>query len=310
MQDNSKILLASEEVRSNFRKTVILFCMMIICIFGLSWLLGELFNDVSLGLTIGLGICLIVIPLEMLSARFAIVSLTGCVPLDLSNPAEQRILSIVQGLSISAGLKKVPDVYLIETNVPNAFAAGWNEDTAFIGVTTGLADMMDDQELTGVMAHEISHIIHRDTMICQMSIALNMVMLLLAIFIRWVCFSIIASDNDDDSGNAVIFKCVLWLLFFFIYPLSAVVGFILCMAISRKREFAADAMAVRLCSYNEGLARALEKLKEECPVLEEDDIQELGGKEVESLYFYYPVDSIFSTHPDTSERIHRLRSMF
>lgn len=304
MQDNSQIILASEEVRSNFNKTVFLLCAMVVCIFGLSWMLGELLENVTLGLKIGFLVCLIVIPLEMMAARFAIISLTGCVPLNLRNPAEKRILNIVQGLSISAGLKKAPDVYLIETSIPNAFAAGWNEDSSFIGITTGLADMMDDQELSGVVAHEISHIVHRDIMICQMSIALNSAMLLLAIMIRWV--SLFCAARTRDASLRIFF----WLLFFFIYPISALVGFLLCMAISRKREFAADALAVRLCSYNEGLARALEKIKEEYSHFDTDEINELGGKEVECLYFYFPIDSLFSTHPDTDERIRRLRAMY
>ena len=304
MQNNNQILFAAEEIRSNFRKTVFLLFMMIVCIFALSWLLGELLNDITLGLKIGFLVCLIFIPLEMMSARFSIISLTGCVPLDLSNPAEKRILNIVQGLSISAGLKKVPDVYLLETSIPNAFAAGWNEESSFIGITTGLADMMDDQELSGVVAHEISHIIHRDIMICQMSIALNTAILLLSIMIRWVSlFCAVHTRKNSLKG-------ICLLLFFLIYPISAIVGFLLCMAISRKREFAADAMAVRLCSYNEGLARALEKIENQYPSFSNDDIDSLGGKGVECLYFHFPVDSIFSTHPNTNERIQRLRSMY
>lgn len=304
MQDENKIYLASEEIRSNFHKTVILLGLMILCIFCLSWLLGELLNDVAFGLKVGFLICLIVVPIEMMSARFTIMSLTGCVPLDLSNPAEKRILNIVQGLSISAGLKQVPDVYLIETRIPNAFSAGWNEDSAFIGITTGLADMMDDQELSGVIAHEISHIVHRDIMICQMSIALNSAILLLAIIIRGI--SLICAVRSRDA----LLKLTFGLIFFIIYPISAVIGFFLCMTISRKREFAADAMAVRLCAYNEGLARALEKLKRACPRLDGDSIYTLGGKEVECLYIYFPDNNIFSTHPDIDERIRRLKSMY
>lgn len=305
MQVSSQILLAGEEVRSNYHKTIFLLCTMIACIFGLSWLLGEIFNDIELGLKIGFLVCLIVIPLELMAARFTIVSLTGCVPLDLNNPAEVRLLKIVQGISISAGLSKVPDVYLIETDIPNAFAAGWNEDSAFIGITTGLADMLDDQELSGVIAHEVSHIVHRDIMICQLSIALNTAMLVLAVIIRWVSFlaALIRSRNNFIAP-------LFWLLFLCIYPITAFVGLLFFMAISRKREFAADAMAVRLCSYNEGLARALEKIQKACPKLDDEEIETLGGKKVDCLYFHFPTSSLFSTHPDTNERIRRLRSMY
>ena len=305
MQESSQILLAGEEVRSNYHKTIFLLCTIIACIFGLSWLLGEILNNVILGIKIGFLVCLIVIPLELMAAKFTIVSLTGCVPLDLNNPAEARLLKIVQGISISAGLSKVPDVYLIETNIPNAFAAGWNEDSAFIGITAGLADILDDQELSGVIAHEISHIIHRDIMVCQLSIALNTAMLVLAVIVRWVSFlaALVKSRN-------IFVSLLFWLLFLCIYPITAFVGLLFFMAISRKREYAADAMAVRLCSYNEGLARALEKIQKLCPKLNNEEIEILGGKKADCLYFHFPTGSLFSTHPDINERIRRLRSMY
>lgn len=304
MQKNGEILLASEETRSNFQKTFLLLGLMIAFVFALSWILGELLGNAEAGLKIGFLVCLIVIPLEIMSARFAIISLTGCVPLDLSNPAEQRLLNILQGISISAGLKRTPDLFLIESGIPNAFASGWNEDSAIIGITTGLADMMDDQELEGVIAHEVSHIVHRDIMTCQMALALNTAILLLSIFIQWISF--FCAERARETSTRIFF----WLLFFFIYPVSAVSGLILCMAISRKREFAADALAVRLCSYNEGLARALEKIEKNCSRYNEKQIFELGGKEIGCLYFHFPIDSIFSTHPATNERIRRLRNMY
>ncbi len=304
MYTNDKIRIASEEVRSNFKKTVILFLFMIGCIFGLSWLLGELLNDVELGMKIGFLVCIIVIPIEMMAARFAIISLAGCTPLDLTNPAEKRLLTITEGLAISAGLKKCPDVYLIESKIPNAFASGWNEKSAFIGITTGLADMMDDQELEGVIAHEISHIVHRDIMICQMVLALNTALLILAFAVRWV--SLFCAVRAKDALTQI----VCWLLFYLTYPFTVLIGLLLCMAISRKREFAADALAVRLCSYNEGLARALEKLSIGHPKYNKEIIDELGGREMECLYFYYPSGGLLSSHPRSGERVRRLRAMY
>lgn len=304
MRSDTPIFLAEEEVRLNFWKTIILLLLMIACIFGISWFLGKLCSNVTLGLKIGFLVCIIIIPLELMFAKFAIVSLTGCVPLDLNNPAERRLQNIVEGISISAGLRKVPDVYLLETMIPNAFAAGWNEQSALIGITTGLADMMDDQELEGVIAHEISHIVHHDTMICQMALALNSGILILCLFIRWV--SMFCAVRSRDLISQVIF----WLLFIFIYPFGVLAGLILCAAISRKREFSADAFAVRLCSYNEGLARALEKLKEATPAYGKKEIDELGGGELECLFFYFPEDSLLSTHPPIEERITKLRNMY
>lgn len=307
-----EIRIASEEVRANYIKTVVLLILMAACIAGLSWLLGDLLGDLELGLIIGGIVCLVVIPLELLFAKFAVIHLTGCRKADPDKIQQRRIIHLVEGLAISAGLPKVPDVYIMNTNIPNAFAAGWGPDSAMVAVTQGLADMMDDQELEGVIAHEIAHIVHRDVMVCQIAASMQTAMLVLAEIIQWVgyivaIFASSRSRNDrDDGGKEVIAGLLVYLL---IKPVTFLISTLLTMSISRKREYAADAFAVRLCSYNEGLARALEKLSGDAPRYNGEIADALGGNAVAPMYIYYPLDSLFSTHPPTKERIRRLRNM-
>ncbi len=307
-----EIRIASEEVRANYIKTVVLLILMAACIAGLSWLLGDLLGDLELGLIIGGIVCLVVIPLELLFAKFAVIHLTGCRKADPDKIQQRRIIHLVEGLAISAGLPKVPDVYIMNTNIPNAFAAGWGPDSAMVAVTQGLADMMDDQELEGVIAHEIAHIVHRDVMVCQIAASMQTAMLVLAEIIQWVgyivaVFASSRSRNDrDDGGKEVIAGLLVYLL---IKPVTFLISTLLTMSISRKREYAADAFAVRLCSYNEGLARALEKLSGDAPRYNGEIADALGGNAVAPMYIYYPLDSLFSTHPPTEERIRRLRNM-
>lgn len=307
-----EIRIASEEVRANYIKTVVLLILMAACIAGLSWLLGDLLGDLELGLIIGGIVCLVVIPLELLFAKFAVIHLTSCRKADPDKIQQRRIIHLVEGLAISAGLPKVPDVYIMNTNIPNAFAAGWGPDSAMVAVTQGLADMMDDQELEGVIAHEIAHIVHRDVMVCQIAASMQTAMLVLAEIIQWVgyivaVFASSRSRNDrDDGGKEVIAGLLVYLL---IKPVTFLISTLLTMSISRKREYAADAFAVRLCSYNEGLARALEKLSGDAPRYSGEIADALGGNAVAPMYIYYPLDSLFSTHPPTEERIRRLRNM-
>ena len=307
-----EIRIASEEVRANYIKTVVLLILMMACIAGLSWLLGDLLGDLELGLIIGGIVCLVVIPLELLFAKFAVIHLTGCRKADPNKIQQRRIIQLVEGLAISAGLPKVPDVYIMNTNIPNAFAAGWGPDSAMVAVTQGLADMMDDQELEGVIAHEIAHIVHRDVMVCQIAASMQTAMLVLAEIIQWVgyivaIFASTRSRNDRDDGSKEVIAGLL--VYLLIKPITFLISTLLTMSISRKREYAADAFAVRLCSYNEGLARALEKLSGDAPRYSGEIADALGGNAVAPMYIYYPLDSLFSTHPPTEERIRRLRNM-
>jgi heat shock protein HtpX len=307
-------LIASEEVRKNFIKSFILVAIVATMVVAASWYLGDLLGDVKMGLLIGGIIVAVVLPIQILTAKWAILGMARGRAADPDDLRERRILQLAEGLSISAGFKRVPDVYIIPTSVPNAFASGLNENDAFIGVTEGLLDQMNDQQLEGVLAHEFGHIIHRDIMLNQLVVGLISALLLLAIIIERVGFMEMISGgkrrrSDRDSGGGIVIL-VLILMVILIRPLAMLLGALLQSAISRQREYAADAVAVRLCSYNEGLASALESLGREDHYSDEE-IESLGSKQLAAMYINFPsANELFSTHPPIADRVARLRNMY
>ncbi|MBE6356793.1 MAG: hypothetical protein E7058_06730 [Lentisphaerae bacterium] len=306
-------LIASEEIRKNFIKSYILVAVVIALILGAAWLLGSLLGDVSLGLLIGAIMVVILLPIQIMTAKWVILSMTRGRAVDPDDLKERRLLHLAQGLAISAGLSRVPDVYIIPTDVPNAFASGLNEEGAFVAVTQGLLDTMNDQQLEGVLAHEFGHIIHRDIMLNQLVVGLISVLLLIVALIEHLGFMELLTGGrrrrDRDSGGGAV-MLVLLLIVLFIRPLAALLSALLQSAISREREYAADAVAVRLCSYNEGLASALEKLGGEKHYSNEE-IDSLGSKQLAAMYIHFPsADELFSTHPPIRDRVARLRNMY
>ena len=305
----SSAVFAQEEVRKNYWKSLFLIIILIAIVLGLSYWIGAELGDVRMGLGIGVIVSFVVIPIQIMTAKWAILGMARGKAANPEILAERRAMQLLEGLAISAGLSRTPDLYIIPSQVPNAFASGLTEAGAFVAVTQGLLDMMDEQELEGVLAHEVSHIIHRDIMLNQLVVGLISVILILAVILERVLLlkSIHGDrrDRNDNGGSAI---AILILVAILIRPLAILIAQLLQMAISRKREFAADAEAVRLCSYNEGLARALEKLggKE----YTKKEVESLGGRELACMYINFPGGELFSTHPPIEERVRVLRSMY
>ena len=312
MNDNtlSAPLIASEEVRKNFTKSFILIGFIAALVIAASWLIGEMLDDLPTGLMIGALVVVIVLPLQILTAKWVILGMTSGRKVNMEDMRERRLQHLAEGLAVSAGLSRTPDLYIIPSQVPNAFASGLSESDAFIGVTEGLLEMMDDQELEGVLGHEFGHIIHRDIMLNQLVVGLISSLLILALIIeRLGIFGAAGSRRRgrDSNGAAVL---IIILLAIVIRPLAMLLGALLQSAISRQREYAADAVAVRLCSYNEGLARALEKLSGDRKYSSED-LSELGGSRLAAMYIHFPdANELFATHPPIMDRVKRLRNMY
>ena len=311
----STLMIASEEIRKNFFKSFLLIVVVAAAVVGASWFLGRLLGDVRMGLLIGGIIVAVVLPLQILTAKWVILGMAHGRPVNPNDLRERRLLHLTEGLAVSAGLKKVPDVYILQTHVPNAFASGMNENSAFIGVTQGLLDIMTDQELEGVLAHEFGHIIHRDIMLNQLVVGLISALLFIVVIIENLGLMELLyggnnrrrRDNDNGGGAVVI---VLLLVVMLIRPLTMLFGALLQSAISRQREYAADAVAVRLCSYNEGLASALEKLSGDRKYSKQEE-ESLGSRQLAAMYIHFPdVNELFASHPPIKERISRLRNMY
>ncbi len=218
--------------------------------------------------------------------------------------AYPELHNIVENLAITAGIKK-PSVYVIESPSPNAFATGRNEETACVAVTTGLLDILERSELEGVIAHEIAHITNRDILLSSLVVVLvGFVTLLSDFFLRWSLFG--GGDNDSRAG------LIFMLIGIVLAILSPIVATLIKLAISRKREFLADASGALLTRYPDGLASALQKIDKAVTKQPMEGANHatshlyienpFGGEDSEPSFF----DKLFMTHPPTSERVEAL----
>jgi heat shock protein HtpX len=207
----------------------------------------------------------------------------------------------VENLSITAGLP-MPKLYVISDSVPNAFATGRNAENAAVAVTTGLLQILDRNELDGVIAHELSHIGNKDILISTIVVVLvGFVTILADILIRSSLYGHRGSDNNKGG--------VLMIVGFVLVILSPVFASLIQLAVSRKREFLADASGALLTRYPEGLASALEKISSHSGKMKK------ASKATAHLYISNPFGSrkkaskLFMTHPPTEERIAALRGL-
>lgn len=211
MVDYSEIgsaVFAQEEVRKNYWKSLFLIIILIAIVLGLSYWIGAELGDVRMGLGIGVIVSFVVIPIQIMTAKWAILGMARGKAANPEILAERRAMQLLEGLAISAGLSRTPDLYIIPSQVPNAFASGLTEAGAFVAVTQGLLDMMDEQELEGVLAHEVSHIIHRDIMLNQLVVGLISVILILAVILeRVLLLKSIHGDRRDRNDNGRFSNC-------------------------------------------------------------------------------------------------------
>jgi heat shock protein HtpX len=213
----------------------------------------------------------------------------------------------VEGLAIAAGLP-VPKLYVIDDTAPNAFATGRNPEHSAIAVTTGLLQKLNRAELEGVIAHEMSHIADYDTLLMTLTVVMVGTVALVS---DWTMRSFFWGGGrrrrDTGGGQA---GAILLLVALALAILSPIIAQLIRLAISRRREFLADANSARLTRYPEGLASALEKL-----TLDREPL-EAANKATAHLYIVNPlkdiggtVNGLFSTHPPIEKRIAALRAM-
>ncbi|MBI3366708.1 M48 family metallopeptidase [Candidatus Roizmanbacteria bacterium] len=223
-------------------------------------------------------------------------------------PADKKkyfnFYTVAQNLAIAAGLP-MPKLYVIVDPAPNAFATGRDPQHAVVCATTGLLEMMNRTELEGVIAHELSHIKNYDILLTTVVAVLVGTV---ALITHWIWWGGLGRSRNDDERRSPIF----FILFIVALILTPIVATIIQLAISRKREYLADASGVLLTRYPEGLARALEKIESDPDELATANsstahlfISNPFNNKVRSSWF----TALFSTHPPIEERIKILRSM-
>lgn len=238
-----------------------------------------------------------------------VLTMANAAPLDRTTAEGRVIYRLVENLCITAGLP-VPQIYIVNDPAPNAFATGRNPKHAAIALTTGILDKLEKPELEGVIAHELSHIGNDDILISTVATVLvGTVIMLVDWSSRFAWFGGRGNnDSNDNSGNLI--RLIILILVWILAPLSAE---LLQLAISRKREFLADASGALLTRYPEGLARALEKISADPNQLE------TASRATAHMYIVEPFKEndetkvswfakLLMTHPPVEERIKRLRA--
>jgi heat shock protein HtpX len=305
-----------ELIRINKRNSVLLLTTMAVCLLVLGVVIGMAAagpDGGTLGLVIAGGIWLILSIISFSSGDQILLSASNAVP--VTHDVHPQLFNIVEEMSIAAGLP-VPKVYIINDPAPNAFATGRSPKSASIAVTAGLLAKMNRDELQGVVAHEMSHILHRDILYVTLAgIMLGAVAMLSQIFLRSMFYGSMGgsrrrySGGGKGSGGAA---ALMLLLAIAAAVLAPILTQLLYFALSRKREYLADAGAVRLTRYPDGLASALEKLaNDRAPQLAS------ANQVTAPLFIVNPfkkkgqwsLSDLTSTHPPISERIRILRSM-
>ena len=288
---------------ANKRKTF-----MLLALFGvLTWLvLYAVLTYFGRGATtnivpIAVGISLISVWASYYSSDKLVLTMTGARQIQESdNP---KLFSLIQEVCIASGLP-MPKVAIVQDQAPNAFATGRNPEHALIAFTTGILDVMDRDELQGVIAHEMSHVANRDTLVSAIAATTAGAIAMISDFIMRMMWWGGGRRDDRDNGNNPL-ALIASLIVLILAPIAAM---LLKAAISRRREALADATAVAFTRNPAGLRSALEVLQADSTVVKH------ASNAVAHLYIESPLDSsnvskLFATHPPLSERIAILRQM-
>jgi heat shock protein HtpX len=283
-----------KEIAGNKRKTIFIMFVFVVFIGVLAWLFGLWWNKPFITPYVLLG-ALVYAAISYYTGSRLSLAVNGAQEIEKrDNP---RLYRIVENLAITDGLP-TPKVYIMQDPAPNAFATGRDPSHSSVCVTSGLLEIMNDQELEGVLAHEMGHVKNLDIRVAMIAFALVAAVALLAdIMLRMSWFS------DDDNNNSAFF--LIGLVAAIVAP---IIASLIQLAVSRQREYLADATGALTTRYPEGLASALEKIEQAGSTLKKQNAS------TAHFFFANPlkghsVANLFSTHPPIDERIKRLRQM-
>jgi heat shock protein HtpX len=286
-------------IRANKNKSVLIMAVFVGLVAAVCYVLGRSRGSNSLvfiGLFVSLGYTLF----SYFAAGKMAIAANGAVEVD--GKSEPRLYRIVENLTIATGMP-MPKVYVMEDPALNAFATGRDPNHAIVCATRGIMEALNDNELTGVMAHELGHVKNYDIRVSMMAMALAGTISFIAdMFWRISFFG--GNNDDEDSGNSGLFM-ILSIVTLILAPIAAT---LLQLAVSRQREYLADATGALTTRYPEGLASALEKIRDGGSVTQKQNTM------TAHLFISSPLKSkslasLFSTHPPLDDRIAKLRNM-
>jgi len=299
-----------EQIRSNQIRSVVLTIGMGILLILIGYFLGLAFDNAIAGLVIAISVWIILSLVGYFQGDSILLSMSRAKK--ITRDDHPRLYNVVEEMKIASGLEKVPDIYIIDDPALNAFATGRDPNRASVAITSGLLQKLNRDELQGVIGHEISHIKNRDVLLMAMcGILLGTIVLLAWYGSRFLIFGSMTgsrrSSSSGGGGQGQIIILIVALVFMILAPIMAQ---LIYFAISRKREYLADASSALYTRNPEGLASALEKLGASTGQLKS------ANKATAPMYITNPfrkkgmkASDLSSTHPPISERIRILRAM-
>ena len=303
-----------EQIAANKRKTVLLIFGAIVLLAAVGYVLGLWYGGSGSGVYGLVGAVALAVVLSLGSFfggdRLVLASTRAR---EVTPQEQPRLHNIVEGLSIAAGIPK-PRVYLIPEQAPNAFATGRNPEHSSVAVTEGLLSTMNRVELEGVIGHELSHVVDRDILVGTVVATLvGAVVLISEFFMRsWWWGGVRGRRGGDRSGGGI--EAIIFAVGLVLLVLAPIIGQIVRLAVSRQREFLADAQGALLTRYPPGLASALRKIgaASGIPMRSANNatahlwLNQPSRIQGEGMG---PLEKLFSTHPPIEERIRRLEEM-
>ncbi|MFO0955136.1 MAG: M48 family metallopeptidase [Candidatus Saccharibacteria bacterium] len=299
------------EVARNKRNSTFLVIAFLLITVGIGWVFSRATGNPAI-LYFAVGSSILYTWISYYNSDKMVLAASGAKQVDKKSAPE--LYRIVENLAITAGLP-TPRVYIIDDTAPNAFATGRDPQHAVICVTSGLLTKLSKTELEGVIAHELSHVGNYDIRLMSLiAVLVSVIALLSDLFLRWGWMFGGGDDGDGGGGgnNNALFMFVALALAI----VAPIIGVLIQLAVSRKREFLADASGALLTRYPEGLANALKKISADTEPLE------AANKATANMYIINPLRDnvkakdqrgfaakLFSTHPPTTERIQRLEEM-
>ncbi|TAH32438.1 protease [Candidatus Saccharibacteria bacterium] len=281
-------------IASNKRNTIIFMVVFLVLIAGLAYVFAQFYQSLSI-FWWTLAVSLIYVLIQYFVADKLALAMNGAQ--EITKNDNPRLYRMVENLAIATGLP-MPKVYIIDDQAPNAFATGRDPQHASVAATTGLLDIMDDNQLEGVIAHELGHVQNYDIRVMMIVFGLvSVIGLITDLFFRMMWFT----NSDNRPSNPVIMVVAIAAI-----VLAPIVALLVQLAVSRQREYLADATGAHTTRYPEGLASALAKLEQHSTVLKRQN------SSTAHLFFANPlkgkgIANLFSTHPPISERIARLQ---
>jgi heat shock protein HtpX len=291
-----------EAISANRNKSLLVMALFVLVIVALGYVFGELTDLGYVAPALAFIFAIASVFTSYYYSDRIVLSMSRARP--ATKEQHRQLYNAVEGLSIAAGLP-MPRLYVIDDSAPNAFATGRDPRHAAIAVTTGLLDKLDRQELEGVIGHELAHVQDYDIRFMTIvAVLVGTIALLSDWMLRFFRFG---GARSRRGGPVVLVIMILGLILSVLAPFAAV---LLQMALSRSREYLADAQGAMLTRYPDGLANALEKLAADTEPLE------VANKATAHLYIINPLtehkgmmNNLFSTHPPIEERVRRLRAM-